>query len=145
MITCFEVQQLQLLGNFQQEKLRNLSGKWKQESMIWDKMGCISGCMVKSNLVIYLVPYLLHYRHLNTGHLYNDFDWIDLIWKKCPVSREHPHKHSVHHETSTRLTLIFNTQTSSSFGIDKNYFRDMLKLGYSITFNFVEDLNLLKP
>ena len=108
-------------------------------------MGCISGCMVKSNLVIYLVPYLLHYRHLNTGHLYNDFDWIDLIWKKCPVSREHPHKHSVHHETSTRLTLIFNTQTSSSFGIDKNYFRDMLKLGYSITLNFVEDLNLLKP
>jgi hypothetical protein len=44
-------------GYFQQEKSQNLLGKWKQDSMIWDKMGCINGCMVISNLVISLVPY----------------------------------------------------------------------------------------
>ena len=26
--------------------------------MIWDKMSCINGCMIKSNIVISLVPYL---------------------------------------------------------------------------------------
>ena len=41
-----------LKGNFMQEKSRNLSGKQGEESMIWDKMSCINGWMVKSNLVI---------------------------------------------------------------------------------------------
>ena len=31
-----------------QEKSRNLSGKQGEESMIWDKMSCINGWMVKS-------------------------------------------------------------------------------------------------
>ena len=39
-----------------QEKSWNLSGKKGEESMIWDKMSCINGWMVKSNLVISLVP-----------------------------------------------------------------------------------------
>ena len=39
------------------EKSRNLSGQQGEESMVWDKMSCINGCMVKSNLVISLVPY----------------------------------------------------------------------------------------
>ena len=39
-----------------QEKSRNLSGKQGEESVILDKMSCINGCMVKSNLVISLVP-----------------------------------------------------------------------------------------
>ena len=38
-----------------QEKSRNLSGKQGEKSMIWDKMSCINGWMVKSNLVISLV------------------------------------------------------------------------------------------
>ena len=37
-----------------QEKSRNLSGKQGEESMIWDKMSCINGWMVKFNLVISL-------------------------------------------------------------------------------------------
>ena len=45
-----------LKGNLMQEKSRNLSGQQGEESMIWDKMSCINGCMVKSNLVISLVP-----------------------------------------------------------------------------------------
>jgi hypothetical protein len=40
-----------------QEKSRNLSGQLGEESMIRDKKCCINGCMVKSNLVISLVPY----------------------------------------------------------------------------------------
>ena len=48
-----------LKGNLMQEKSRNLSGQQGVESMILDKMSCINGCMVKSNLVISLVPYLL--------------------------------------------------------------------------------------
>ena len=40
-----------------QEKSRTLSGKQGEESMIWDKMSCINGWMVKSNLVISVVPY----------------------------------------------------------------------------------------
>ena len=40
-----------------QEKSQNLSRKQGEESMIWDKMSCINGWMVKSNLVISLVPY----------------------------------------------------------------------------------------
>ena len=46
-----------LKGNFMKEESRNLSGQQGEESMIWDKMSCINGCMVKSNLVISLVPY----------------------------------------------------------------------------------------
>ena len=43
-----------------QQKSRNLSGKQGEESMIWDKMSCINGWMVKSNLEISLVPYYGH-------------------------------------------------------------------------------------
>jgi hypothetical protein len=55
--TIFQCNSCNSWGYFQQEKSLNLSGK-KKESMIWDKMGCINGCMVIANLVIYLVPYL---------------------------------------------------------------------------------------
>ena len=43
-----------------QEKSQNLSEKQGKESMIWDKMSCINGWMVKFNLVISLLPYPLH-------------------------------------------------------------------------------------
>ena len=41
-----------------QEKSQNLSGKEEEESMIHEKMSGINSCMVKSNLVISLVPYM---------------------------------------------------------------------------------------
>ena len=41
-----------LKGNLMQQKSRNLSGQQGEESMIWGKLSCINGCMVKSNLVI---------------------------------------------------------------------------------------------
>ena len=43
-----------------QEKSRNLSRQQGEESMVWDKMSCTNGCMVKSSLVISLVPYNLY-------------------------------------------------------------------------------------
>ena len=46
-----------LKGNLTQEKSRNISGQQGEESTIWDKMSCINGCMIKSNLIISLVPY----------------------------------------------------------------------------------------
>ena len=42
-------------------KSQNLPGKWKQELMIWEKIFCINGCRVISNLVISLVPYSTSY------------------------------------------------------------------------------------
>ena len=47
-----------LKGNIMQKKLKNLSGKQREESKILEKISCINGCMVISNLVISLVPYL---------------------------------------------------------------------------------------
>ena len=46
-----------LKGNLMHEISQNLSGKSGEESMIWEKMSCINGCMVISNLVISLVHY----------------------------------------------------------------------------------------
>ena len=46
---CFE-------GEFHTREITNLSGKQGEESVILDKMSSINGCMVKSNLVISLVP-----------------------------------------------------------------------------------------
>jgi hypothetical protein len=55
-----------LKGNFMQEKSQNLSGKQGKESMIWDNMFCINGCMVIANLLISLVPYL-QYGNIGCG------------------------------------------------------------------------------
>ena len=51
-----EITRFVLKVNLMQEKSQNLSGKKEIESMIHEKMSCINGCMVKSNLVISLVP-----------------------------------------------------------------------------------------
>ena len=50
-----------------QEKSQNLSGKKEEESMTHEKMSCINGCMVKSNLVISLVAV----NHFETNHFEN--------------------------------------------------------------------------
>ena len=44
-------------GTFSKRNHWTFQENKKQESIIWDKMGCINGCMVKSNLAIFLVPY----------------------------------------------------------------------------------------
>ena len=48
-VFCFHVP-------FLKEKSQNLSGKYREESMILERMSCINSCMVVSNLVISLVP-----------------------------------------------------------------------------------------
>ena len=45
-----------LKGTCMQEKSQNLSCKKGEDSMIHETMRCINGCMVKSNLVISIVP-----------------------------------------------------------------------------------------
>ena len=55
---CFQVQQLQLMGLLLAREITEPFRKIKKNK-IWDKMSCINGQMVKSNLVISLVPYIL--------------------------------------------------------------------------------------
>ena len=68
-----EITRFVLKGNLMQEKSRNLSGQEGEESMIWDKMSCINGWMVKCNLVISLVPYLNPASLLKFVKKYNQF------------------------------------------------------------------------
>ena len=125
MITCFQVQQPQTWGNFQQEKSQNLSGKWKQESMIWDKVGCINGCMVKSNLVIYLVPYLFSktWNWMILGGTGNFFSETLILAspnpqyeKECSFSTWKLQAQNIEHVLSMLCTeIVLNVKTKNNF------------------------------
>ena len=75
MITCFQVQQLGLLGVLSAKEITEPFRKIKkQESMVWDKMGCI----VISNLVI-----SLYWRESTVRAYYHVLvkQFNDLLWR----------------------------------------------------------------
>ena len=58
--------------------------------MIWDKMGCIDGGMVKSNIVISLVPYFLPFVTLSPWTFYwpsTPFFCPRIYWMTCATAR----------------------------------------------------------
>ena len=84
-----------------QEKSQNLSGKKEEESMIHEKMSCIDGSMVKSNLVISLVPYAEH-RMIIKRILAFCLRKVDVTWMYVTIKMDY-----VYHVLTTSTTISF--------------------------------------
>ena len=90
-------QLLFLKFNSLQEKSQNFSGKWRQQSMIWEKISCINDCMVISNLIISLLPKFLNVPWAKAQKCVlkplckNDPQYWDIttsfLWKLCSFFR----------------------------------------------------------
>ena len=107
--------------------------------MIWDKMSCINGCMVKSHLVISLVPY---WKHKSDNKLLSsdqqqvtvnvkEFEvlkimtsWLFRGWKRLNCHRQWPEiLLSQIHQKSVMLQCFHENSIvrSSQFKIQKYY------------------------
>ena len=76
--------------------------------MIWDKMGCINGCMVKSNLVISLVPYTYYSLTLVEKAI--------IFWFLGMVNWQELHNLPTHkYKIETLADLIKNEDVKASF------------------------------
>ena len=68
-----------------QEKSRNLSGQQEEESVIWDKMSCINGCIQPSNLFSALAFFRSRYtdaKWVHNLHVKNKTEFESFLMKK---------------------------------------------------------------